>query len=153
MLENLTHELTPQPTNLFSGTHDIPLNIAIGKLQNLIHPVLTEATENGSSILPTSPRKEDSTTDNAAFPRVIGTVAPTKVFGRASSRVAEVRGRYNIGTPIIKKFNGILYNGNVVSDNGPWYKIKHEDNDEKKLNHREIIKFVQQANKISLKNG
>ena len=57
-LENLMHELTPQPTNLLSGTHGTPLNIAVRNLQNLIHPVLTTATENGSSVLPISSIKE-----------------------------------------------------------------------------------------------
>ena len=47
---------------------------------------------------------------------MIGT-SPTRVFGRISPRVAVVRGRYDIGTPIIKKFNDIPHNGNVVSDN------------------------------------
>ena len=97
-LENLMYELTPQITNLLTGTYDTPLNIAIRKLQNLIHPMLTTATENGSSMLPTSSIKENSTSDNAAFPRVIGTAFP-RVFGRASPRATEVRGRCNIGTP------------------------------------------------------
>ena len=57
-LENLMHELTPQPTNLLSGTHGTPLNIAVRNLQNLIYPVLTKATENGSSVLPISSIKE-----------------------------------------------------------------------------------------------
>ena len=46
-----------------------------------------------------------------------------------------------------------LYNGNIVSDNGQWYKMKYEDNDEEELSHSEMTKFVQQANKISLTNG
>ena len=69
--------------------------------------------------------KENSTSDSAKFPRVIGT-APSRVFGKTSPRVVEVGDRYNIGTPIIIKnmFNDIPYNGNVISANGRWYKIK-----------------------------
>ncbi len=151
-LENLRHELTPQPTNLLTGTHGTPLNIAVRRLRNLISPVLSTASDTLSTSLPTSPPKETSTSDNAELQRVIGT-APPRVYGKAAPRVAEIRGRYNIGTPIIKKFNGIPYNGNVVSDNGRWYKIKYEDDDEEELTHREMTTYVQQANKVTLANG
>ena len=104
--------------------------------------MLTTASEKRSSILPTSPLKENLTSDSTKFLRV---------FGRASPRLATVGGRNDIGISTIKKFNGIPYNSNVVSDNGRWYKIEYEDDNEEELTHREITKFVQQAKKISLK--
>ena len=64
----------------------------------------------------------------------------SRVFGREYPRVAEVRGRYDIGTPIIKKFNDIPYNGNAISNNVGWYKIKHDDDKEEKLTYYEINK-------------
>ncbi len=91
-LENLRHELTPQPTNLLTGTHGTPLNIAVRKLRNLISPVLSTAADNMTTSLPTSPPKENSTSDNAELPRVIGT-APPRVFGKVAPRVDKVRGR------------------------------------------------------------
>ena len=71
---------------------------------------------------------------------MIETALP-RLFGRSSPRVDRVRGRYDIRTPIIKNFNGIPYNGNVVSDNGCWYKIKYEDDDEENLTHHEMKKI------------
>ena len=65
--------------------------------------------------------------------------------------IVKVRCRYDIGTPIIKKFNEIPYNGNVISNNGLLHIIKYKDGDEEELTH--LIKFVQQANKISLAKG
>ena len=98
--------------------------------------------------------------DSAEFPKVIGRApprvigrAPPRVFGRASSRVGEVRGGYNIGTPVIKRFPGIPYNDNIVSDNRWCYKVKYEDNNEEELTHCDITKCVQQENKIALKNS
>ena len=93
-----------------------------------------------------------STSDSAEFPRGIGAVL-SRMLGRASPRMTKVRDMYDIGTSIIKKSNDIPYNGNVISDNGKWCKIKYEDDNEKELTHRELTKNVQQANTISLVNG
>ena len=41
-------------------------------------------------------------------------------------------------------WNTIPYKGNVVSDNGQWYKVKFEDNNEEELTRRGMIEFVQQ---------
>ena len=73
--------------------------------------------------------KEKSTSDSEEFPRVIRKVPP-KIFGKLSPMMVKVRGRYDIGTPIIKKFNGIPYNGSKFSNKGCWNIIKHENDDE-----------------------
>ena len=107
--------------------------------------MLTTNTDRISSLLPTSTIKESSTPESAEFPRVVET-EPPRVFGRAFSRVVEVRDRYDIRTPMIKKFNGVPYKGNVISNNVRWYNIKYENVDEAELTHCEMTKFVQQTN-------
>ena len=65
--------------------------------------------------------------------------------------VVKLRGRYDIGTLIIKKSNDIIYNGNVISDNEWWYEIKCEDDDKEELTCHEMPKFVQQAKNVTCK--
>ena len=67
--------------------------------------------------------------------------------------IAKSRGIYDIGTSIIKRFNGIPYNDNVISNNGCWYRIKYEDDDREELTNQEMAKLVQQANKILFANA
>ena len=68
--------------------------------------------------------------------------APSRDFRRASTRVAEVRGRYYIEALITKNFNDISYDGNVVIDNGRWYKIIYKDDDGEEQTHCEMIQIL-----------
>jgi hypothetical protein len=72
---------------------------------------------------------------------------------RRSPRVSEVRGRFDVGTSLIKYWDGIPYNGKITSKTGRYYQVKYGDNDEEELTHREVSKYVQQANKITYTNG
>jgi hypothetical protein len=45
--------------------------------------------------------------------------------------------QHEIGTKITKHWNGIPYEGTVTKNNGKYYKIQYEDNDEEELNHGE----------------
>jgi hypothetical protein len=46
-----------------------------------------------------------------------------------------------IGTKITKYWNGIPYEGTVTNNNGKYYKIQYENNDEEELNHGEVKKY------------
>jgi hypothetical protein len=49
--------------------------------------------------------------------------------------------QHEIGTKITKYWNGIPYKGTVTNNNGKYYKIQYEDNDEEELNHGEVKKY------------
>jgi hypothetical protein len=34
----------------------------------------------------------------------------------------------------------------IISDNGSWYKVQYDGNDEEQLTHWEVTKYVEQAN-------
>jgi hypothetical protein len=48
--------------------------------------------------------------------------------------------RHNIGTRITKYWNGILYNGTVISKTKKYYKTQYDDNDEEQVNHKKLKK-------------
>ena len=99
-------------------THGTLLNISVGSLQNVFNPVLSTVTDKISSLLPTSTTKENSTADSTELPTV-NRNEPPRIFEKVSPEVAKVRGGYDIGTLLIKKFNKIPYNSNVISNNEP----------------------------------
>ena len=78
-------------------------------------------------------------------------MAPTKskttrtAAGRPP-RVSEVRERYDVGTSLVKHFDGIPFTGKITSNSGRYYKVRYDDGDEEELNHREVTKHIQQAN-------
>jgi hypothetical protein len=49
--------------------------------------------------------------------------------------------QHSIGTEITRYWNGLPYNGTVTSNNGKYYNIKYNDNDEEELNHSEVRKY------------
>jgi hypothetical protein len=49
--------------------------------------------------------------------------------------------QHEIGTEIKKYWNGIPYKGTVTNNNGKYYKIQYDDNDEEELNHGEVRKY------------
>ena len=103
VLQDLTHELTLWPNTAPANPHGTPLNVAVRKLQQVLKPTLTHATDKIVTILgPKS--KEVKKMDNTEPPRVVGEPAP-RVVETTVPRVSEVRGQYAVGTSITKKFN------------------------------------------------
>jgi hypothetical protein len=49
--------------------------------------------------------------------------------------------QHEIGTEIPKYWNGLPYKGTVTNNNGKYYKIQYDDNDEEELNHGEVRKY------------
>lgn len=148
-LDNLRHELAPTPVQLTSANnnHGTPLYRAVQSLKTLLSPALTTVAEKIAAILnPTE--ASTAPADGAGLPRVVENNSNDR-----SPRVAEVRGRYDVGTTLTKSWDGIPYTGKIISDNGRWYKIKYDDDDEEQLTHREVTKYVQQANKVTYTDG
>ena len=57
--------------------------------------------------------------------------------------ISEARGRYNVGTIISKKFEGISYQGQIIKPyDGRYYRIEYEDGDEEDMTHSEIKKYL-----------
>jgi hypothetical protein len=118
-------------------------------LKNLLSPALTTVTEKITAIL-TPTNASTKPASGAALPRV---VESNNNCNDCPPRVSEVRGRYDIGTTLTKSWEGIPYNGKIISGNGRWYKVQYDDNDEEQLMHWEVTKYVQQANKVTYKSG
>jgi hypothetical protein len=75
-------------------------------LKSLIEPAITTAAEKIASLLaPTNDTPEPA--DGASLQRVIETDSNNN--NDISPRVSEVRGRYNVGTSLIKYWEGIPY--------------------------------------------
>ena len=138
-LEDLNHECTP--TNAIHPVvdlqHGTDLNKAIKRMKELFQPAITTATNLISNL------SAPPITLNLV-PRVAGTLFPrvekVQVHRNSTSirqpGVNEATNRYAIGTNIRKNFDGTFYRGKIASDNGKWYKIKHNDGDEEELTHR-----------------
>jgi hypothetical protein len=151
-LDNLKLELQPQPGQLTSNgnTYGSALYRVVQSLKSLIEPAIITAAEKIVSLLaPTkdTPEPEDGT----SLPRVIETDSNTN--NDISPRVSKVRGRYNVGTSLIKYWEGIPYTGKITSNMGCYHKVKYDDDDEEELTHREVTKYVQQANSITYTDG
>jgi hypothetical protein len=146
-LDNLKHELAPTPAHLTSdiSNHGTPLYRTVMSVKNLLSPALTTVIEKITAIL-TPTNASTKPASDAALLRV---VENNNNRNDRSPRVSEVRGRYDIGTTLTKSWEGIPYNGKIISDNGRWYKVQYDDNDEEQLTHREVTKYVQQANKVT----
>jgi hypothetical protein len=52
--------------------------------------------------------------------------------------IKETDEKHSIGTIITTYWEGISYIGTVIGNNGKYYKIRYEDNDEEELNNREV---------------
>jgi hypothetical protein len=131
-----------------------PLFPAVQSLKQLLSPALTTVTSTITSILSPTSEKTAPTTD-ALLPRVIESNNNNNNDNnnRRSPRVSEVRGRFDVGTSLIKYWDGIPFSGKIASNTGRYYKVKYDDNDEEQLTHREVSKYVQQANKITYTDG
>ena len=56
-----------------------------------------------------------------------------------SMTISDARGRYKVGTVILKKFDGISYKGTVIKPyDGRHYLIEYEDGDEEYMTHTEV---------------
>jgi hypothetical protein len=133
-LDNLKLELQPQPVQLTSNdnTYGSALYRAVQSLKSLIKLAITTAAEKIASLLaPTKDTPEP--VDGASLPRVIETDCDNNsdIF----PRVSEVRGRYNVGTTLIKYWEGIPCTGKITSNMGRYYKVKYDDDDEEELTH------------------
>jgi hypothetical protein len=65
-----------------------------------------------------------------------------KVDNKGSNSTIDTKTRkHEIGTKITKYWNGIPYEGTVTNNNGKYYKIQYDDNDEEELNHGEVTKY------------
>jgi hypothetical protein len=65
-----------------------------------------------------------------------------KVDNKGSNSTIDTKTRqHKIGTKITKYWNGIPYKETVTNNNGKYYKIQYEDNDEEELNHGEVTKY------------
>jgi hypothetical protein len=151
-LDSLKLELQPQPVQLTSNdnTYRSALYRAVQSLKSLIESAIATAAEKIASLLaPTKDTPEPA--DGASLPRVIETNSNNN--NDISPRVSKVRGCYNVGTSLIKYWEGIPYTGKITSNTGQYYKVKYDDNDEEELTHREVTKYVQQANSITYTNG
>jgi hypothetical protein len=125
-LDNLKLELQPQPVQLTSNdnTYGSALYRAVQSLKSLIEPAITTAAEKIASLqAPTKDTPEPA--DGASLPRVIETDSNTNYD--ISPSVSEVRGRYNVGTSLIKYWEGIPYTDKITSNTGRYYKVKYDD--------------------------
>jgi hypothetical protein len=94
-LNNLKHELAPTPAHVTSNNSNrgTPLYRAVMALKNLLSPALTTVTEQITIIL-TPTNASTKPASGAALPRV---VKSNNNRNDRYSRVAEVRGQYDIG--------------------------------------------------------
>jgi hypothetical protein len=67
---------------------------------------------------------------------------PNQKIGIPSMKRNENANRFSIGTIITKYWNGLPYKGIFTSNTDKYYKILYEDNDEEKLNHTEVDRYI-----------
>jgi hypothetical protein len=121
-LDNLKLELQPQPVQLKSNNNTCgsALYQAIQSLKSLIEPAITIAAAKITSLL--APSKDTpGPADGASLPRVNETGSNSS--NDISPRVSEVRGRYNVGTSLIKCLEEIPYTGRITSNTGRYYEV------------------------------
>ena len=124
--------------------HGTELNKAIKRMKELFQPAITTASNLINDL-------SSSTVTPYLVPRVAGNLFPrvdTILIHRNSTSirdpgVSSATNRYAVCTKIKKDFDGTLYRGKVVSDNGKWYKIKYNNGDEEELTHRQTTLIIE----------
>ena len=50
--------------------------------------------------------------------------------------------RFDVGTSLIKHWEGLPYMGRITSNRGQYYRAKYDDDDTEELTHQEVIRYI-----------
>ena len=57
--------------------------------------------------------------------------------------------RFDVGTSLIKHWEGLPYMGRITSNRGYYYRAKYDDDDTEELTHQEVTRYIQQDDVIA----
>ena len=57
--------------------------------------------------------------------------------------------RFDVGTSLIKHWEGLPYMGRITSNRGQYYRAKYDDDDTEELTHQEVTRYIQQDDVIA----